>query len=137
MLKFSGCSCLTSGRKPKRRPARAFMEAKTSNEGMQPAKVTYQIGTRLSLKGKQLPQCECFSADRQPNRQNRTARSNQLPIRELVEGSKPTLRQTCSWPKPRAQFAFKDSMVHGILQFTLRIAFRCVLHRYGSQDIRC
>ncbi len=23
------------------------------------------------------------------------------------------------------------------LQFTLRIAFRCVLHRYGSQDIRC
>ena len=51
MLKFSGCSCLTSGRKPKRRPARAFMEAKTSNEGMQPAKVTYQIGTRLSLLG--------------------------------------------------------------------------------------
>ena len=28
-------------------------------------------------------------------------------------------------------------MVHGILQFTLRIAFRCVLHRYESQDIRC
>ena len=27
------------------------MEAKTSNEGMQPAKVTYQIGTRLSLLG--------------------------------------------------------------------------------------
>ena len=25
---------------------------------------------------------------------------------------KPTLRQTCLWPKPRAQFAFKDSMVH-------------------------
>ncbi len=23
------------------------------------------------------------------------------------------------------------------LQFTLRIAFRCVLHRYGNQDIRC
>ena len=53
------------------------------------------------------------------------------------EGMKPTLRQTCPRPKPRAQFAFKDSMVHGILQFTLRIAFRCVLHRYGSQDIRC
>ena len=39
--------------------------------------------------------------------------------------------------RPRAQFAFKDSMIHGILQFTLRIAFRCVLHRYESQDIRC
>ena len=25
---------------------------------------------------------------------------------------KPTLRQTCLWPRPRAQFAFKDSMVH-------------------------
>ena len=49
----------------------------------------------------------------------------------------PTLRQTCSWPKPRAQFAFKDSMIHVFLQFTLRIAFRCVLHRYESQDIRC
>jgi hypothetical protein len=35
------------------------------------------------------------------------------------------------------QYAFKDSMVHGILQFTLRIAFRCVLHRCESQDIRC
>ena len=69
MLKFSGCSCLSSGRKPKRRPAHAIMKAKTSNEGMQPAKVTYQIGTRLSfLKGKRLPQRECFSADRQPDR---------------------------------------------------------------------
>ena len=62
-----------------------------------------------------------------------------LPLTEErgERGVKPTLRQTCSRPKPRAQFAFKDSMIHGILQFTLRIAFRCVLHRYGSQDIRC
>ena len=39
--------------------------------------------------------------------------------------------------KPRAQVAFKNSMIRGILQFTLRIAFRCVLHRCKSQDIRC
>ena len=39
--------------------------------------------------------------------------------------------------KPRAQLAFKNSMIRGILQFTLRIAFRCVLHRCRSQDIRC
>jgi hypothetical protein len=26
------------------------------------------------------------------------------------------LSQTYSWPKPRLQYAFKDSMVHGILQ---------------------
>ena len=41
------------------------------------------------------------------------------------------------WVEPRAQVAFKDSMIRGILQFTLRIAFRCVLHRCRSQDIRC
>jgi hypothetical protein len=34
------------------------------------------------------------------------------------------------------QYAFKDSMIHG-KQFTLRIAFRCVLHRCESQEIRC
>jgi hypothetical protein len=38
---------------------------------------------------------------------------------------------------PEAQGAFKVSMTHWILQFALRIAFRCVLHRCGSQDIRC
>ncbi|RXY85415.1 hypothetical protein DD571_31975, partial [Klebsiella pneumoniae] len=36
------------------------------------------------------------------------------------------LKQTCL-PK-KAQFAFKDSMVHKVLQFTLLIAFRYVLH---------
>lgn len=34
------------------------------------------------------------------------------------------------------QFAFKILMIH-ILQFTLRIAFRCALHRTLSQDIHC
>ena len=38
---------------------------------------------------------------------------------------------------PRAQLAFKNSMVHGILQFTPSIAFRYVLHRCESRDIRC
>ena len=37
---------------------------------------------------------------------------------------------------PEAQDAFKVLMIHWILQFALRIAFRCVLHRCGSQDIR-
>ncbi|KAK9951755.1 hypothetical protein M0R45_007190 [Rubus argutus] len=43
-------------------------------------------------------------------------------------------------PRPNgfgAQLAFKDSMVHGILQFTPSIAFRYVLHRCKSRDIRC
>ncbi|CAN7077087.1 unnamed protein product [Brassica oleracea var. botrytis] len=36
-----------------------------------------------------------------------------------------------------AQLAFKDSMVHGILQFTPSIAFRYVLHQCERRDIRC
>ena len=34
-----------------------------------------------------------------------------------------------------ARVAFENLMIQGILQFALRIAFRCVLHRYGNQDI--
>ena len=36
-----------------------------------------------------------------------------------------------------AQCAFKILMIHEVLQFALRIAFRCVLHRCGNLDIRC
>ena len=36
---------------------------------------------------------------------------------------------------PEAQCAFKILMIHEVLQFALRIAFRCVLHRCGSLDI--
>ena len=36
---------------------------------------------------------------------------------------------------PGAQCAFKVLMIHEVLQFALRIAFRCVLHRCGNLDI--
>jgi hypothetical protein len=48
-----------------------------------------------------------------------------------------TLEQACPPECWRAQCAFKDSMTHGILQFALLIAFRCVLHRCQNQEIRC
>ena len=48
-----------------------------------------------------------------------------------------TLEQACPKECQRAQCAFKDSMIHGILQFTLLFAFRCVLHRCWNQEIRC
>ena len=48
-----------------------------------------------------------------------------------------TLKQACSQYIPEAQYAFKDLMIHGVLQFALRIAFCCVLHRCNSQDIHC
>lgn len=34
-------------------------------------------------------------------------------------------------------FAFKNLMIRGVLHFTLRFAFCCVLHRCENQDIRC
>ena len=46
-----------------------------------------------------------------------------------------TLRQTYSLGIQRVQFAFKDSMIHFILQFTLLIATGYVLHRCTSQEI--
>ncbi len=49
----------------------------------------------------------------------------------------PILKEACSQEDPRAQFAFKDLMIHWILQFALHIAFRCVLHRGENQDIHC
>jgi hypothetical protein len=58
------------------------------------------------------------------------------PRKRVGEGDS-ILKQACSPEYQRAQYAFKDSMIHGILQFTLRIAFRCVLHRCESQEIRC
>lgn len=48
-----------------------------------------------------------------------------------------TLKQACPPEYQRAQCAFKDSMIHEYLQFILRIAFRCVLHRCENQEIRC
>jgi hypothetical protein len=58
------------------------------------------------------------------------------PVRGATRGVTP--RQACPRPgRPRAQLAFKDSMVRGILQFTPSIAFRYVLHRCESRDIRC
>jgi hypothetical protein len=69
----------------------------------------------------------------QPSKKPRKAKKHQV---NLVE-NKGTLRQACPRDKPRAQVAFKHLMIHGILQFTSRIAFRCVLHRCKSQDIRC
>ena len=47
------------------------------------------------------------------------------------------LKEACSKGFQGAQFAFKSLMIHWVLQFALRIAFRCVLHRCENQDIHC
>jgi len=60
--------------------------------------------------------------------QQKTA-NNQLLKLDLI-----TNTQTSILPK-EVQCAFKDLMTHRVLQFALPIAFRCVLHRFKSQDI--
>lgn len=149
MLKFSGCSCLSSGRIEKclyiyiRQEIHTYIGLPAGRLGcrhrLQDNKPTYQVvalrrGRRSSL---------CASTDPRHSFEKRNGVRRPGPILAILlvgeqnRGGAPTLRQTCPRPKPRAQGAFKTSMVHGILQFTRRIAFRCVLHRYGSQDIRC
>ena len=59
-------------------------------------------------------------------------KTKQLSLIDLL-----TLRQACPPEYQRAQCAFKDSMIHWNLQFTLLIAFRCVLHRCENLEIRC
>ena len=70
------------------------------------------------------------------SRGTKTPRLRATPKAELEWGEQ-TLKQVCFQEYPEAQHAFKDLMIHGILQFTLRIAFRCVLHRCENQDIHC
>ena len=47
-----------------------------------------------------------------------------------------TNAQTGILPKGVVPYAFRDLMIHGNLQFTLRIAVRCALHHCGCQGIR-
>lgn len=72
-----------------------------------------------------------------PVRHGRPSSSPLPHLGGLGETQCVTPRQTCPGQRLRAQLAFKNSMVHGILQFTPSIAFRYVLHRCESQDIRC
>ena len=46
-----------------------------------------------------------------------------------------TLKQTFLKDILQEHDAFENLMTRGILQFALRIAFRCVLHRCENQDI--
>ena len=111
MLKFSGCSCLNSGRKGCSHgcPAkgdRRFLPASSKAPGEQrhaPFRVTYQTVFPCGSLLEPL----VFSG---PGRCRPGLPGPRLPIGGVRV--KPTLRQTYSWPEPRVQFAFKDSMIH-------------------------
>ena len=59
-------------------------------------------------------------------------KSKQPPEKTTI---KLILKQACGQDCLTAPCAFKVSMIHWILQFTLRIASSCVLHRCTSQEI--
>ncbi len=167
MLKFSGWSCLISGQKvsaPGRGVAGLVGPGPADRRSCcvaarQPLGVAARVRQRHAARWPPtmlaprwcsrgvVAMCPALQPTRPspgvPGR-SETATSAACPRRRspwarwgVGRGGVPTLRQACSRPRSRAQYAFKDSMIHGILQFTLRIAFRCVLHRCGSQDIRC
>ena len=49
----------------------------------------------------------------------------------------PILKEAYSCLSTRVPYAFKNLMIHGMLQFALLIALRYALHRCENQDIHC
>jgi hypothetical protein len=136
MLKLSGYSRLTWGRGREMHRARALAGRGTKDKvpheaSLDQRKPTPAFGNHRSSRRIDGPRAH-FS--RPPHLRTRTAI---YAPRGGGQFWSATPKQTCPWPRPRAQLAFKDLMIHGILQFTLSIAFRYILHRGESRDIRC
>ena len=82
----------------------------------------------------------CLGQPHQRHGRPISAPDNMLPCLERHGGGDAMCDAQADVPSAewlRAQLAFKNSMVHGILQFTPSIAFCYVLHRCVSRDIRC
>ena len=163
MLKFSGSSYLISGQRlnlgvgrPERPSPRGLSPSARSRArasqpesrvvGFQPAQREGRTGecrpeghyhTALlvaapEVLGASEPIAWAAFASLKPRDARR--RGAQIPARAPGGGVRWKDTET-SMPR-KAPCAFKDLMIR-LLQFTLRIAFRCVLHRRKSQDIRC
>ena len=139
MLKFSGCPCLISGRCSKGDSCGSFKPTTKAQRQARPSPTGESHAYRLAPShSREAASGAVLSADRliQPDGHFRP-NHNYVSKGEGSIGMSDAEADMLSTRRPRAQFAFKNSMVHGNLQFTLLIALRCVLHRYGSQDIRC
>lgn len=146
MLKLSGCPRLTWGRCANGRAGAAELGAtlppgagrRARRPGSDEA-LASQPPTAVSAPRRG---SECFSAGRARGAHGRPVSAprdaaagwGRAPGGSTVRDAQAGV-PSAGWP--RAQLAFKDSMVHGILQFTPSIAFRYVLHRCESRDIRC
>ena len=151
MLKFSGYSWLIGGSNGMKLHQTYFTEAQSVS------KHTYQMCNLTSLQPpiqytaeteilhrkwrsrvvSKVSSSRCIynSCKRETNDRRQQIHSPTPKDSEDCGGDEQTLQQT-SFPK-EVQGAFKVLMTHWILQFAWRIAFRCVLHRCGSQDIHC
>lgn len=136
MLKLSGWSRLTWGRDRGRRArgSEARMQARETPQPIDRGSSNHR-SLWLSVPGLEIrPTAVCFHG------RPVSVPARRLP-REGALGLGTTLCDTQadvpSAERLRAQLAFKDSMVHVILQFTPSIAFCYVLHRCESRDIRC
>ena len=81
-------------------------------------------------------------SDRWPRQNGPPSRPNHTKKQERAQPKRVNASLNQIWPgqsrkrDPSQQLAFKDSMTRGVLWFALRIAFHCVLHRFGSLGIR-
>ncbi|KAG8612019.1 hypothetical protein MANES_S052016v8 [Manihot esculenta] len=137
MLKLSGCSRLTWGR-GRSVPLGTLGGLGVSFGRRSPTAVSEGLPTTDSRGDRR--RGLCFWASRVRAAHGRPT-SAPAPPATGRRGWRRRLRDTqadvpsAGWL--RAQLAFKNSMVRGILQFTPSIAFCCVLHRCESRDIRC
>ena len=125
MLKFSGCPCLNSGR----------MDDSAAATGSPPSRAAPSPARRPAGSRGPAAACDRLSGERtahlpvccshvrgtpaqasalQPTRSPGSGRPGPLSRNRMGGEARvePTLRQACSRPRPRAQFAFKDSMIH-------------------------
>lgn len=151
MLKLGGWSRPSWGRVPSRRAGAAH--GMGSHEGCNLLSGRHE--TTLALPAAAFIHPSLFVANEMTTRSSaRRTDEHDGPLCTSEPRPTPPLRRGCgdlarsdatfdaqadvpSTDWPRAQLAFKDSMVRGILQFAPRIAFRCALHRCESRDIHC
>ena len=120
MFKFGGSSCLSPALTHEFVTARPLAPARHDLGVLLPRRIARMLrGARATAVLEAMP------------RRQRPA-STLWSILRLASESGPGMLQPRG---PEQPFAFKDLMIHLILQFTLHIAFRGVLHRCANQEI--
>ena len=129
MLKFSGSSYLIGGPKVKCKFAFEFSTRPLIRD------VFYEKSYQKEFRCEKLIEFLSSRVVAEPRAKDHPLALNKLRG-EMSDGNSHSNKHAAR-NIPAAQYAFKISMIHCDLQVALRIAFRCVLHRCGIQDIHC